>query len=172
MTMTYKWIGALLVILGSSGFGFCMGSHHRKTEKQLRQFLQILEDMTCLLQYKIMPLPDLCRNSVHRINGPLRALMLQFAGELEKQVAPDAPSCMSAALAYCPNLGGSLRYLASELGHSLGIYDLPGQLQGLKSAQENCQRVLKNMECNRELRIRSYQTLGICTGTALAILFI
>ena len=170
--MTYKWIGAILVIAGSGGFGFTMAYYHRKTERHLRQFLQILEDMECLLQYKLMPLPELCRNSVRRINGPLRTLLLQFALELEQQVAPDAPSCMAAALARCQNLAGSLRYLSSELGQCLGVYDLPGQLQGLESVRKNCQIVLKNLECNRELRIRSYQTLGICAGAALAILFI
>ena len=170
--MTYKWIGAILVIAGSGGFGFRMASLHRKTEKHLRQFLQVLDEMECLLQYKMMPLPELCRCAVRRIQGPLRTLLLQFAQELEQQVAPDAPSCMAAALAQCHNVGGSLRYLCSELGHCLGAYDLPGQIKGLESVRENCQRVLKNLECNRELRIRSYQTLGICAGVALVILFV
>lgn len=170
--MTFKWIGAILVIASCSGFGFTLASAHRRNEKQLRQFLRILEDMDCMLQYKLLPLPELCRGSVRRIGGPLRTLMIHFARELEQQVAPDASSCMAAALAKCPPLSGNLRYLCSELGHSLGGYDLPGQLQGLDAVRKNCQRVLENMECNRELRIRSYQTLGICAGVALAILFI
>lgn len=170
--MTYKWIGAALVIAGCSGFGFTLASAQRKNEKLLRQFLQLLEDMECLLQYKLMPLPELCRSSVRRISGPLRTIILMFAQELEQQVAPDAPSCMGAALAKCRNLSGSVRYLVSELGQSLGVYDLAGQLQGLESVRKNCERVLKNLECNREVRIRSYQTLGICAGVALAILFV
>ena len=172
MTMAYKWIGAALIIAGSSGFGFSLASSHRKTEKQLRQFLQILEEMECLLQYKLISLPELCRNVVRRINGPLRNLFLQFAKELEHQVAPDAPSCMAAALAQCKNINGNLRYLCSELGYSLGVYDLAGQLKGLDSARKNCERVLKNLECNRELRIRSYKTLGICAGVAIVLLFV
>lgn len=170
--MTYKWIGAILVIAGSGGFGFTMASVHRKTEKQLRQFLQVLEEMDCLLQYKMMPLPELCRSAVRRIQGPIRTLLLKFTLELEQQVAPDASSCMAAALARCPNISGNLRYLCSELGNSLGVYDLPGQLKGLESVRKNCKRILKNLECNRELRIRGYQTLGICAGVALAILFV
>ena len=170
--MAYKWIGAALVIAGSGGFGFTMAVLYRKTENQLRQFLQILEDMECLLQYKLMPLPELCRNAVRRIQGPLRTLLLQFAKELEQQVAPDAPSCMAAALARCDGLNGNVRYLCSELGHSLGIYDLPGQLKGMETVYKNGVKVLKNLECNRELRIRGYQTLGICAGVALAILLV
>ena len=157
--MIYKWIGAGFVIAACSGFGFSLASLHRKQEKLLRQFLQVLEDMECMLQYKLMPLPELCRSSVRRIGGPIRTVLLQFAQELEQQVAPDAPSCMSVALASCQFPEGSLKYLA-------------GQLQGLESVKANCELVLKNLECNREVRIRSYQTLGICTGVAMAILFI
>ena len=170
--MIYKWIGAGFVIAACSGFGFSLASLHRKQEKLLRQFLQVLEDMKCMLHYKLMPLPELCRSSVRRIGGPIRTVLLQFAQELEQQVAPDAPSCMSVALASCQFPEGSLKYLLSELGMSLGVYDLAGQLQGLESVKVNSEIVLKNLECNREVRIRSYQTLGICAGVAMAILFI
>ena len=132
----------------------------------------ILEEMECLLQYKLVSLPELCRNAVRRLNGPLHNLFRVLAVELEQQVAPDAPSCMAAALAQCKNINGNLRYLCSELGYSLGVYDLPGQLKGLDSVRKNCERVLKNLECNRELRVRSYKTLGICVGIAIAILFV
>ena len=170
--MNYKWVGAIMVIVGCSGFGFTIASVHRKTEKHLRQMLQILLDMERLLQYKLMPLPDLCRSSVQRISGPLHRVMILFAEELEQQIAPDASSCMSAALINIRNLSSILRYLFMELGYSIGIYDLPGQLQGLEDVQIHCRKVLENMECNRELRIRSYQTLSICAGVALAILFL
>lgn len=170
--MTYKWIGAALVIAGCSGFGFSLASAHRKQERQLRQLIQVLEDMVCLLQYKLLPLPQLCRSCADRTGGPLRTLLLLFSEELEQQLTPDASGCMAAALIRCQNLNGSLRYLCSELGYSLGVYDLSGQLQGLEGVKKNCYRVLENLECNRELRIKSYQTLGICAGVALAIIFI
>ncbi len=170
--MTYKWIGAAFVIIGCSGFGFNMASAHRRNEKYLRQMIQILEDMKCLLQYKLMPLPELCRSSAGRIRGPMRTILLLFAEELERQVAPDAPSCMAVALENNQNMSSDIRYLFSLLGRSLGVYDLPGQLQGLDSVRKDCEIMLKNMECNRELRIRNYQTLGICAGVALAILFL
>jgi stage III sporulation protein AB len=170
--MTYKWIGAIFVVAGCSGFGFRMASVYRKQERFLRQMLLLLEDMTCQLQYKLLPLPELCRVVARRIDGPLRSVMRKFAEEMEQQVAPDAASCMAAALVSVDSLNGKQRLLCSELGHCLGVYDLPGQLKGLELVRKNCERVLKNMECNRELRIRNYQTLGICAGIALAILFI
>ena len=170
--MTYKWIGAALVIAACSGFGFTMASAHMKNEKQLRQMLLVLEDMECLLQYKLMPLPELCRSAANRINGPVRSLIQLFSQELERQIAPDVPTCMSAALSQCQNLNGNVRYLFSELGHSLGSFDLAGQVKSLEYVKNNCYIVLKHMESNRELRIKCYQTLGICAGVALAIILI
>ena len=170
--MSYKWIGAAMVIASCSGFGFTLAATHRKSELHLRQMIQMLADMASLLQYKLMPLSELCRSSVQNFRGPVRTVVLLFAEEIERQLAPDVPACMSAALSKCQDLNGNVRYLFSELGHSLGVYDLAGQLQELENVRKNCNRVLENIECNRELRIRSYKTLAICAGIALVVLFV
>lgn len=170
--MNYKWIGAMLVIAGCGGFGFSLASSHRRKETMLSQMLGILDFMECQLQYKLTPLPELCRLASKEATSGLRQLFMLFAKEMEQQIAPDAASCMAAALAQVQTLNGSMRLICSELGHSLGNFDLPGQLKGLESVRKSCQRILDSLECNREVRLRCYQTLGICAGVALVILFI
>jgi hypothetical protein len=54
----------------------------------------------------------------------------------------------------------------------LGIFDLPGQLKGLEEAQQVCQRALEQLEKGQAARLRSYQTLALCAGAALTILFL
>jgi hypothetical protein len=49
---------------------------------------------------------------------------------------------------------------------------LEGQLQGIASVHSACERTLEQLSNNREMRLRSYQTLGLCVGAALVILFI
>jgi len=58
------------------------------------------------------------------------------------------------------------------LGTSLGRYDLPGQVKGLQNVREECTLELEKMKNNQEERLRSYQTLGLCAGTALVILLL
>jgi hypothetical protein len=58
------------------------------------------------------------------------------------------------------------------LGTSLGRYDLQGQLNGIESVRIRCRSDLEELERNRDVRLRSYQRLGLCAGCALAILFL
>ena len=66
----------------------------------------------------------------------------------------------------------SLRRPLRLLGQTLGRFDLPGQLKGIKAVQESCRRELARLERNRDARLRSYQTLGLCAGAALVILLV
>ena len=62
--------------------------------------------------------------------------------------------------------------ILSELGESLGRFDLPGQLKGLEAVRRKCLMELEALGRNRTERLRCYQTLGLCAGAALVILFI
>jgi len=170
--MSYKWFGAVLIIAGCAGTGFSMAANDRKEEAMLHQMLSAIGYMKSELQYRLTPLPLLCRMTAKQASGPVRKLFDSLASELEQQILPEAPDCMRAALALVPDLPGSLRSVCRELGTSLGQLDLNGQLQGLDNARELCLRKRKHMEHNREQRLRSYQTLGLCAGAALAILLI
>lgn len=169
--MNYKWIGAVLIIVGCGGFGFSIAAGHKKEEKNLQQLLCILQYMESELQYKLTPLPELCRQAGDGANGILRGILHDLARELDWQVSPDACSCMNAALKKNKEVPASLRKLLLQLGHTLGRFDLPGQLRGLQSVREGCKEELRRFQKNQDTRLRSYQTLGLCAGAALAILF-
>lgn len=169
--MTYKWIGAVLVIVGCGGVGFSIAAAHRREEKLLRQLIQVLQYMECELQYRLTPLPELCRQAGKEVNGILRDVFLNLARELDWQTSPDVCSCMAEAVKKSRDLPISLRRLLLQLGHTLGRFDLTGQLQGLQGIRVSCEDALKDLNKDRDNRLRSYQTLGLCAGAALAILF-
>ena len=50
-------------------------------------------------------------------------------------------------------------------------FDLAGQLKSLKALQRACQDALVSLERDKDVRMRNYQTLGLCAGAALAIIF-
>lgn len=170
--MNYKWIGAVLVIMGCGSVGFTAAANHRREEKMLMQLLDVLQFMQSELQYRLTPLPELCRQAGQTAKESLRSVFLAFVKEMEAQIAPDPLSCMHAAVACCKDIPQSIRTVLLQLGQTLGRFDLPGQLQGLQGAQEACRLHLKEMEKNRDERLRGYQTLGLCAGAALVILFI
>lgn len=170
--MNYKWMGAVLVVAGCGGFGFSIAASHRRKAKLLRQLIRALGYMECELQYRLTPLPELCRLTAKEVTGILRDVFLNLARELDWQISPDAGSCMSAAVRKSPDLPVNLKEHLLNLGHTLGKFDLEGQLQGLQAVRSACEEDLKLLDMDGENRLRSYQTLGLCAGTALAILFL
>lgn len=170
--MTIKLIGAVLVVTGCGGFGFAMAAAHRREEQMLNQLLIALEFMECDLSCRLTPLPQLCRSASNTVTGPIHTFFLLLAQELEAQVAPDAACCVRAVTERMPGLSPAIGAQLLELGNTLGRFDLPGQLRGLRNAQNRCRLSLEELTRNRDNRLRSYQTLGLCAGAALAILFL
>lgn len=170
--MYYKWFGAILIIGGCGGLGFSMAARKRREERQLQQLGRLLCFLENELQYRLTPLPDLVRSAAREASGVLRVVFLNLARELDWQTMPDACSCMNAALKKSRDLPVSLRKLLLQLGHCLGRFDLEGQIKGIRSVQKECEESLTRLRSDQENRLRSYQTLGLCAGAALAILLV
>lgn len=169
--MTIKWIGALLVIAGCGGVGFTMAAGCKREEWCLRSLIGALDFMTCELQFRLTPLPELCRRAGRECRGPAGKALTNLARELESQILPDAASCMHAALVGV-ELPGKSEAAMRLLGTSLGRFDLAGQLRGLEQVRAHCRRELEILSRDKAQRVRGYQTLGLCAGAALAILFV
>ena len=170
--MTVKAIGMLLIAGGCSAYGFLMALFWIREERILRQLMETLEFMRCDLQYHVTPLPDLCRNVSNRMHGTIRCYFDSLAVELEKQYLPDAAVCAETAAVTLGNLPERIKRAFELLGTSLGQFDLEGQLLGLESVRAYCRAELESMAVNRNERLRSYRTLGICMGIALAIILV
>jgi stage III sporulation protein AB len=170
--MSIKLIGAALIVAGCGGVGFSMAAAHRREENGLRQLIGALDYMGCELQYHLTPLPELCRGAAEQAGGCIRSVLLGLAAELENQIAPDAASCMNAAISKASKLPHQVRKNLTLLGGSLGRFELDGQLKGLEAARQQCRRDFDELSRDRDVRLRSYQTLGLCAGAALAILFL
>ena len=99
-------------------------------------------------------------------------VLTELASALDEQIYPEAAACMDTALQRTPHLPEEAAKALGLLGSGLGRFDLDGQLQGLEQVRSHCRRKLEELSVNREQRVRGYQTLGVCAGAALAILFV
>ena len=167
-----KWIGAVLVLAGCGYFGFHIAAVSVAEERALRKLIGILDYMSSELQYRLTPLPDLCRQAAGETSGKLAKLLLAFSDELESQIAPDVKSCMNAAIFRCPGLPEMTRKCFIQLGSSMGRFDLSGQISALESVRQSCRRNLEILESGKDSRLRMYKTLGICAGAAIVILLV
>lgn len=166
-----KVAGAMLVILGCGGFGFSMAAAYRHEETLLRQLRDILQYLYCELQFRMTPLPELCRQAGKQNYGAIARVFRKLSDALESQVEPDVASCMGSAMLGA-DLTPRVRDLLTRFGQTLGCFDLKGQLLGMEELRTQCTAALEELASGREDRLRSYQTLGLCAGAALVILFV
>jgi len=169
--MDIRWFGAVLIIAGCGGFGFTLAAGARKEERHLSKLMRVLSFMETELQYRLTPLPDLCAMAAREAGGSVGTVFSELSKALFRQEQPDAAQCMRAVLKDDGEFSRRIRRHLLQLSRSMGRYDLPGQLQGLQTVRKACEADLQDIRKNRDIRLRSYQTLGLCTGTALVILF-
>ena len=167
-----KLFGVIFIIAGCGGVGFRLAANHKKEERTIRQLIEIIDFMACELQYRLTPLPDLCREVAKQFPSTLSDVFSELALEMDAQLFSDMSICMAVVLNKNRTLPQISRSQLELLGKSIGRFDLEGQLKGLNTVCEECKRKLKILANNRESRLRSYQTLGLCAGAALAILLI
>ncbi len=167
-----KWLGAMLIVAGCGSFGYSMASAHRREEAALQQLIGALDFMQCELQYRLTALPDLCRQAGQPCRGAVGQVLTALALELEGQLSPDVEAAMAKALNTSTALPARAGQALETLGQSLGRFDVDGQVRGLEYVRGLCRRELEELSFNRDTRLRSYQTLGLCAGAALAILFV
>lgn len=170
--MLLKIIGTILVIISCGGVGFKIAFNYRRDETALEQLISILDFMHCQLQYRLTPLPSLCRQIATDFKNIPGNLFGELASEMESQVSTNIGQCMKSVISKRRMIPTITRTQMIHLGNSMGRFDLDGQLKGLEAVQQDCKRILEQLRSNRDVRLRSYQTLGLCAGAALAILFI
>ncbi len=166
----WKILGAVLVVCSCGGFGFSMAYQYRNEISALQQLLCALEFMRNELEYRLTPLPQLCRKTAEQVKGGLKAFFLRAAEEMESQISPNVQMCFLAAQHKSGDIPKHSRDALHTLGQTLGTFDLNGQLRGLDSVYNLCNNKLGELERDRPQRVRNYQTLGLCAGAALAIL--
>lgn len=170
--MSLKYIGAVLIFLSCGAVGFLKAANYRKETQCLAELARVLDAMSAELEYHIAPLPQICANIAQIATGSLNKLFLSLSKELEAQIAPDAATCMQAALTSVKEIPTQVREALVLLGNSLGKFDIQGQMNEILTVKQHCLTLLEQMQEHLNVRLRSYRTLGLCAGAALAILFL
>lgn len=170
--MIIKLIGVVFVIVSCGSIGFKLAANYKKEEKSLTNLVQILNYMESELRYRLMPLPELCRQVAKTFSGIPGNIFAEFADKMELQKCTEPAQCITVVLNHTKSIPAITRTELELLGKSIGRFDLDGQVKGLEAVRIECERNLTLLCNNRENRLRSYQTLGLCAGAALAILLV
>ncbi len=170
--MTIKILGVILVISACGSVGFRIAANHRAEERALRNLIGILDFMECELRYRLTPLPVLCRRVGAEFPSVPGNFFTALASEMDSQRTSNMNLCVACALDTQRKIPATTRRIVSQLGNTIGRFDLEGQLKGLDAIRNECKRNLSILSDDRDVRLRSYQTLSLCAGASLAILLI
>ena len=168
--MIYKLLGAAIITLSCGGFGLSMALAHRKEVRALQSLINAINFMKCELEYHCIPLPELCRKTARISQSIIGKFFSELSNALESQICPDTKTCVKYALSKMNYQPRAVRNIILELSDTLGCFNLSGQLDGLVQAVRQAEKVLNELTFEQDVRLRRYQTLGLCAGAALAIL--
>lgn len=170
--MIYRLIGAALIVLSCSAMGFCMAASHKREVRLLQGFLTSVQYMKSELQYRCIPLPELCSKTALVSDDIVAQFFSLLSKNLITQVYSNPVDCAQSAIKQLKNAPATLTSVMQTFSGHLGMFNLEGQVRALERTANETQDALKKLSQDQEVRMRSYQTLGICAGAALAILLV
>lgn len=170
--MYIKLIGAFLIVGSCSIAGFQIAAAHLRETGILKQIIMAMDYMESELVYRRTPLPELCAEAACKSSGMLHDILLDFSKALNDHASSNAESCVKEVLSHFSNFPAVGKQMLMQFGSSAGIFELDGQISSLKAVKQECHRQLTVRQENQEVRLRSYRTLGICAGAALAVILI
>ena len=170
--MIVKVLGAICIMCVCAGFGFSLAYKQMKEIYLLDQWIRILQRMENEIQYRLRTIPDIFRQISNEENGIFRDFLLRTAIEMENQIQPDVRRCMDVAMCSLSGAPGSVIKLMQQLSNELGRFEVEGQICGIERVRLKAEEIRNDLNRDKTKRIRGYQTLGICAGAALVIIFI
>ena len=170
--MTKQLLGAILLIAGSFGISLVLVGAYRREVGMLRQIDLLIADISCELQYRMTPLPQLIRTECNSLQSDLKKLFLSFAEELESQIAPNVTCCLEYAFLKHPDIPVMTKRVLLELGNSLGRFDLQGQLTCLEAVQKSCRNELEKLEGKQAGYTKCCQAYCLCAGALIALILL
>lgn len=170
--MMLRLFGAALIVASCSGFGFYIAARYKKEVFCLRKLSAIIQFIEWELEYRLTPLPQVCSSIADKTRFYFSAVFRDLGNALSFQISPDVAMCMHNILLSQNDIPRLSRHYLEILGETLGEYDVDGQLKSLAQLRQSINNHLDEMKEGQKERLRCYQTLGVCAGAALAILFV
>lgn len=164
--------GAILVIVGCSGFGILLSYHTKNETHALKYLISALDFIDCELSFRLTPLSQAFLRASEISVGCIQSFLISAAQEMEHCSQTDAAHCIGTALDNCNNIPPVTRTRIHCLAQSMGIFDLEGQIRCIRKENAENNRILMEIMCNQKERLKCYNTLCCCTGIALVILFL
>lgn len=170
-----KLLGAVLVILGSTGFGLAYREDLRQTLYNTRSLAMILELMKSEIAYSKATLPEACRMAGEKMEDPFKSYLLGICEIMrtnkglpfDKVWKQEMGKCMKSLL-----LGEGDKELFLQFSDSTGYADNRMQLLALEKYSDLFAQSVKKQEESMENKARVVMSMGLTGGIFLTIVLL
>ena len=167
-------LGALCILIGAGAAGFGFAASVRRQARQLGELCAALEAMRCEIEYRMTPLPQLLEQMAQTCATPVGELLLHWSRMLSDGDGATVSYALRRAMELVRGLElppQAVQELTS-LSVRMGRFDAAGQARSVALAADRLRLMLAELEAGKRARCRSYRTIGICAGLALAVILL
>ena len=166
-----KLLGGALIVAAAGWTGAAPVTRLRRRIRTLEELENALPVMRAELTSNLTPLPALFEKLSQTCAGGCATLFHSMAAAL---VAQPETSPVQQMRRHLPALKLEPREasILLELANALGCYDLESQQRMMDAAQARLHQAAERCRRQMEHEGRSWGTLGVCTGLALAIVLV
>lgn len=146
----------------------------RRQQAQTLAFIDAVLRIRHELQYRLTPLPDVFLALQESREAAVAAFFSGLAGSLSVADTCTVGYACRQALRRTEGLciPAGVRTALMSLFDTLGKYDLDGNLQALDLALGRLREEARQLQGSATARCKTYVTLGVCTGLAVAVILI
>lgn len=170
-----KLLGAFLVIVFSTGYGFTMGVEVKQRLAELRMLKKVVLMLRGEINYAKAPLPEAFQNIGGRLKEPFQSWCRKISEELFALSGKDFLEIWEFHIR--SDLGQSKLNkedlkLLSQLGEQIGYLDVQMQLNNIDLYVEQLETEIRAAEAESAKKVRIYQCLGTMAGILFVIFMI
>ena len=169
-----KMIGIVMVVSATSIAGISMARQVRGYTSLLQQLVVALELMKGEIEYRKTPLPELMRVVSLSSGERLRPFFAAISNDLYAKNENTVYGIFRRNLekVSVTVLPSSVRQILLNLASGLGKFQVEGQMRAIELAMVRMEELIEDSRVEQKGRVKSYCTLGVCSGLAIGIMLL
>ena len=169
-----KIIGASFIVVASGAVGFGFARAIRLQCAQLEGFLWALDYMQSEMSARLTPLAQIFSMLGACRQKDVALFFMEAARTLSQPPGCTVPVSFKRGFQASPALclGQDGVQALYGLSMSLGRFELESQLAAIERAKGSITSILLSLQAQKRARCRSYETIGVCAGLALAVILL
>lgn len=165
-----KILGVIFVVTSSVIVGIHIGKILKQRCSYIRQMIDAFQVLENEISFGSTPLPEAFMYASEATEGKLKSILNDVSTRMTKNCWKTPKRAMEEALlAVSDGFGDDILI---DLAERVGKYDVQTQLAGIHIAKQRAEQTLRTLESEYGAKSRTYRTLSVCAGMAVAILLL